>query len=258
MMAVACMLGATESGFGADDWHEFKSATDGKTFTGKVVGYDPETKSVTMERKGSTAQIRFTVDKLSPEDQEYVAEVGRRMEVARYIHVKFDKIQNAAPKITTSPGNSKITTTRYQAGYQIELGNFGPAALNDITVDYLLVWNKDPSVDFRSADLSKGEKTEPGSEKVTSIVKGGKTVLTTRMIDLVSVDKKVIPRTEKIGGIVREVPTTEKSGRSKDTLEGCVVWIKVGGKVVKSVASSPPLLEKYKDATVPGENGAGK
>ena len=69
MLAVACVLGVTGSGFGADEWREFKSATDGKTFTGKVVGYDPATKSVTMERKGSTAQIRFNVDKLSPEDQ---------------------------------------------------------------------------------------------------------------------------------------------------------------------------------------------
>lgn len=257
MLAVACVLGVTGSGFGADEWREFKSATDGKTFTGKVVGYDPATKSVTMERKGSTAQIRFNVDKLSPEDQEYVVEVGRRMEVARYIHVKFDKVQNAGKKIIGPSIDARITTTLYKAGYQIELGNFGPAALNEITVDYLVVWNKDAIEDLRAADTTKGEQTLSGSEKVASIEKGGKTTLSTRMIDLLAVDKKVIPRTEKIGGIVREVPTAEKSGRSKDTLEGCVVWIKVGGKVVKSAASSPPLLEKYKDAKVPDENGAG-
>jgi hypothetical protein len=229
--------------WGSDDWREFRSSEGGKSFVGQVVGYDPAKRVVTVRMKEGGGQVEVAVEKLSAADRKFVEEEGQRLAAARFLRVRFDKTQEKSGESTKNSDTAKTTTTKYAAGYRIAVENFAPHPLKDITVEYLLVWKKDSL--HGGAGNEKGEK---GTKKIPLVANGTTATVTTETVTLEAIDQqgKTVRNRNKSGSNKGKTTTrTHPDARARDTLVGCVVWIKVGGQTVKTEASSPALLGRF-------------
>jgi len=119
------------------------------------------------------------------------------------------------------------------------MDNMAPLNVENVTVDYVIVWRKDTFEDWAGPVVK-------GSHRLTSIGSGVDAKFTVGAIPMTNSVKRGGSTTS--GGSCPKCPQTTVSTRtlrSRDQLVGCLIQVKVGDKVIKTEATSPSLLRKY-------------
>jgi hypothetical protein len=102
--------------------------------------------------------------------------------------------------------------------------------------------------------LAMGEdQLVPGTHLISSAIAGLNERITTAGILMESRAKKSVLLSAGVAGGcascggARSSATYSKLLKSRDILAGCIVQVKVDGKVVSTAASGPAILQKFKD-----------
>jgi hypothetical protein len=169
LLAILMCLGAVASA--QQEWHTFTSREGGKTFEGKVVAYREDGDLVTVKRKGDLRILNFKLDVLSDADREFVMEQAPGLIAAGAVRLSFDKSQE---KLDDDKAR------RYSGCYRITVVNTSPSDLQDVTVDYVVIYQK--------GSLAKGSTIEvdSGSQSFEKLAGNMENVVTTSGITLQS------------------------------------------------------------------------
>ncbi len=220
-------------GMAFGNMHTFTSTDGQRTFQGTFLGYNSETRVVTVRNEhGHT--IHFNIDLVSQKDQDFVKTAVPQGSIS--MDVAFEPT-------TERKKNDRSGSTRtqvFEGGYTIRLLNYTPADLNNIEVDYLLVYRKD-SVNARSET-----RTVHGKTKVNLAANGTQEVETTK-VELVSFFKKGEVKSSGCARCPKATTQATASQRSRDSLAGCIARIKLNGEVVSVSATAPNILREYQE-----------
>lgn len=136
------------------EWRSFESADKTKSFVGRLVGYDPARKKVTVQKKSTLRPISFNVSLLSEEHRKFVEDRAVELEAAGGLRmVFFENVQKLGSKRS---GDTR--TSNYNGGYKIEIRNFLRRAIQDVSVDYLVIYRKDSTKGNGTRAIKKGSK----------------------------------------------------------------------------------------------------
>lgn len=223
-------------------WRAFKSADGSKSFVGQLVGFRGNDGTVSVRMKSTRQVVAFKLDRLSDYDQEYVKSAAPDLPVAAAIETRFTKIMDR-------DGTERADDTRtktYNGGYDIHIRNFSPQTLKGLQVEYVVIYRKD------AVDGLGERQTHKGSKHLSSLPPNIDDVVTADGIKLESFYKE--SSTSVVGsgcascGTGGAAAIATKSQKRRDVLLGCIVRIKVDGKVVHTDASGPGILSQYEDA----------
>ena len=136
------------------EWRSFESADKTKSFVGRLVGYDPTRKKVTVQKKSTLRPVSFNVSLLSEEHRKFVEDRAVELEAAGGLRmVFFENVQKLGSKRS---GDTR--TSNYNGGYKIEIRNFLRRAIQDVSVDYLVIYRKDSTKGNGTRAIKKGSK----------------------------------------------------------------------------------------------------
>lgn len=136
------------------EWRSFESADKTKSFVGRLVGYDPARKKVTVQKKSTLRPVSFNVSLLSEEHRKFVEDRAVELEAAGGLRmVFFENVQKLGSKRS---GDAR--TSNYNGGYKIEIRNFLRRAIQDVSVDYLVIYRKDSTKGNGTRAIKKGSK----------------------------------------------------------------------------------------------------
>ena len=136
------------------EWRSFENADKTKSFVGRLVGYDPARKKVTVQKKSTLRPVSFNVSLLSEEHRKFVEERAVELEAAGGLRmVFFENVQKLGSKRS---GDTR--TSNYNGGYKIEIRNFLRRAIQDVSVDYLVIYRKDSTKGNGTRAIKKGSK----------------------------------------------------------------------------------------------------
>ncbi|MBB07603.1 MAG: hypothetical protein CMN03_05010 [Roseibacillus sp.] len=136
------------------EWRSFESADKTKSFVGRLVGYDPARKKVTVQKKSTLRPVSFNVSLLSEEHRKFVEDRAVELEAAGGLRmVFFENVQKLGSKRS---GDTR--TSNYNGGYKIEIRNFLRRAIQDVSVDYLVIYRKDSTKGNGTRAIKKGSK----------------------------------------------------------------------------------------------------
>jgi hypothetical protein len=223
-------------------WRTFRSADGGQTFVGKLIGFDSEADSVTVRMKTTQQTATLKLERLSAQDQEYVKATAPDLVPDAAIELRFAKLM----ELTGSEQGDGTRTKSYNGGYQIQLRNYSTEFIRDVDVEYIVIYRKDEvggngervlhSGSKHFADLLPNYTDEVIADgvKLENYFKGGSSVSST------SAGCSTCPSST--------ASIATRAQKSRDLLLGCIVRIKIGGKVVLTDASSPDILRQYADA----------
>lgn len=125
------------------EWHTFTSADGSKKFSGKLVGFRQKGEVVTVKRKDNMREMSFKIGVLSEEDQKFIRDQAPALIAASAVRVSFDKHQE---KLDDDKAR------KYSGCYQITVENSSAESIQDVEVNYLVVYQK--------GSLNKGSTTE--------------------------------------------------------------------------------------------------
>ncbi len=142
------------------EWRSFENADKTKSFQGRLVGYNPGSKKVTVQKKTTLRPVTFNVSLLSTEHRKYVEERAVELEAAGGLRMMFYQS-------VTKTGTKRTSDTRtasYNGGYKIEIRNFLRRAIQDVSVDYIVIYRKD------STKGNGNLATKRGTKNLTSLI----------------------------------------------------------------------------------------
>lgn len=218
----------------APEWHTFNNADGSRNFKAAMIGCDSRAATITVRMRGSRQHTTFKIALLSEEDQAYARAKGKELAAVSGFRFRFDKQMTKTG--AQQAGDTKVTT--YDGGYAISIINHCPEHVEDITVDYILVWRKDSFEGVGEDQLVKG------SHSISTVIAGVNEEISATGIKMESRVER--GGSSSTGGCCGKGGTVStRALRSRDLLVGCLVQIKVAGKVVKTGASSDSLLKKH-------------
>ena len=136
------------------EWRSFENADKTKSFLGRLVGYDPARKKVTVQKKSTLRPVTFNVALLSDEHRKFVEKRAVELEAAGGLRMMF--YQTIDKTGTTRNGGTR--TSSYNGGYKIEIRNFLRRAIQDVSVDYIVIYRKDSTKGNGTRAVKKGTK----------------------------------------------------------------------------------------------------
>ncbi|MFU8894592.1 MAG: hypothetical protein ACNA8L_13300 [Luteolibacter sp.] len=217
------------------EYHAFTSADGQRSFQGVVLDYDRITEVVTV-RNDQGQTIRFRIDLVSEKDREFVK--THEPKINAVLDVRFERL------VDRQDSNRSKTqrVTNYEAGYKINLLSYTPQDLDNVEVEYLLIYRKD-SV---SGDAETQTVRGSGSVRIPA---NGAAELETSTVNLTDFYKQGTVSRAKSG--CSSCPKSQKSSvatraqRSRDSLTGCIARVKINGEVVSVTATAPNLLRQF-------------
>lgn len=216
----------------------FTSVDGDRTFQGTLLGYNAITEVVTVRNEhGQT--LHFDIALISEKDREFVKANPPASNVN--LDVRFDRLMDRQDSDRSK--TQRITT--YDAGYKINLLNYTPQDLNDVEIEYLLIYRKD------STSEKAETKTVRGSGKVNIDANGSQEfdTSTVKLVDFFKRGRATSVRSGcgKSGGCGNKQVTVSRSERSRDSLVGCIARVKINGEVVGTSATAPNLLRQFEE-----------
>ena len=79
---LALLVGLAATASAELDWRSFENADKTKSFQGRLVGYNPSSRKVTVQKKTTLRPVTFSVSLLSAEHQKYVEDRAVELEAA--------------------------------------------------------------------------------------------------------------------------------------------------------------------------------
>jgi hypothetical protein len=222
-------------------WRSFKSSDGEQTFEGRLIGYQSSDQTVTVRMK-SGQTVTFAMARLSAEDRDYVVTEAPEPPISARLDLRFTKIMDE----TGSERDKGARSKTYNGGYNIQILNYSPQALEDVEVEYLIIYRKD-------ATDGLGERmAHKGSTTMSSLLPNLRDVV---VADGIALESSYEPGTSSVSaasgcsscGTGGSVSVT-KSQRTRDVILGCVARVKSRGQIVHTAASSPDILRRYADA----------
>ena len=154
LVMLMCLIAAASA---EQDWRTFTSREGGKTFVGQLVSYKEEGELVTVRRKDNFRSMSFKLSVLSEADREFVMEQAPALIAAKAVRLTFDKSQEKLD-------DAKVR--RYTGCYDITVENTSPSDLEDVVVDYVVIYQKgslDKGSTIEFDQRSKTFSTLPGN-----------------------------------------------------------------------------------------------
>lgn len=139
------------------EWHTFTSREGGKTFVGELVSYREEGDLLTVRRKDTLRTMSFKLSVLSDADREFVLAQAPALIAASAVRLSFDKSQE---KLDDDKAR------RYTGCYNISVENSSPSDLEDVEIDYVVIYQKGSLAKGKSIQVDQGTKsisTLPGN-----------------------------------------------------------------------------------------------
>lgn len=136
------------------EWRSFENADKTKSFQGRLAGYDPLTKKVTVQRQSTLRPVTFRIDLLSEEHRTFVESRAVELEAAGGLRMMF--YENVQKVGITRSGSTK--TSSYDGGYKIEIRNYLRRAIQDVSVDFLIVYRKDSTKGNGTRSIKRGSR----------------------------------------------------------------------------------------------------
>jgi hypothetical protein len=220
------------------EWHTFKSPDGSRSFEAELVRLNSDAGTITVRIKSSNTTRAVKLDQLSEEDKTYAQTTGKQLAAISGFRFKFAKDMGK----TSSSTSGDTTITNYDGSYKISIENHSTEHVEDVTIEYLVIWRKDSFTGMGADQLIKG------SESISTVIGGINESINTTPIKMENRSKRGSSTTS--GGSCPSCPKSTVATRaehSRDQLVGCIVRLKIGGKVVKTTESSRNLLKKYED-----------
>lgn len=228
---------------GQDALRTFTDPDGERTFTAEILRYDHKQDTVTVRMKSDGRQVTFKLSRLSESDRDYLKGYAQQVAAENSFKFSFKKFMDETG--ANESGDTKTTT--YNGGYQITLANFSTTNVENVTVESLTIWRKD------TFDGMGDEQLVRGTHPISTAIAGLNERITTASIPMESRAKKSVLLSAGVAGGCascggsRSSATYSKPLKSRDILVGCIVQVKVDGKVVSTAASGPAILRKFKD-----------
>lgn len=168
------------------DWRTYHSADGQRSFDGKLLAYDSETKTVTVVNR-QRQTIDFSLDLLSEDDQDYVTEVADTLPVSIRLDVRFQELkerQNSERERSQDKDTRKVES---EGGFEIAINNFSGTGYDDVKVEYLVIYHKDNPDGDGDDQILRGSETITIYPRETHLVE-------TDTIDLMKLDERTVPK----------------------------------------------------------------
>ncbi|MBQ65201.1 MAG: hypothetical protein CL957_09495 [Euryarchaeota archaeon] len=136
------------------EWRNFENAEKTKSFQGRLVGYNPLTKKVTVQRQSTLRPVTFRIDLLSEEHRRFVESRAVELEAAGGLRMMF--YENVQKVGSARSGSTKTST--YDGGYKIEIRNYLRRAIQDVSVDFLIIYRKDSTNGNGTRSIKRGSR----------------------------------------------------------------------------------------------------
>lgn len=136
------------------EWHDFENADKTKSFQGRLVGYDPLAKKVTVQKKSTLRPVTFRIDLLSKEHRIFVESRAVELEAAGGLRMMF--YENVTKTGSARTGSTKTST--YNGGYKIEIRNYLRRPIQDVSVDFLVIYRKDSTNGNGVRSIKRGSR----------------------------------------------------------------------------------------------------
>ena len=135
-------------------WRDFENADKTKSFQGRLVGYDPLAKKVTVQKKSTLRPVTFRIDLLSKEHRIFVESRAVELEAAGGLRMMF--YENVTKTGSARTGSTKTST--YNGGYKIEIRNYLRRPIQDVSVDFLVIYRKDSTNGNGVRSIKRGSR----------------------------------------------------------------------------------------------------
>ena len=113
-----------------------------------------------MQKKTTLRAVTFKVSLLSSEHREYVEDRAVELEAAGGLRMMFyERVEK-----TGSERSRDTRTASYDGGYKIEIRNFLRRPIQDVSVDYIVIYRKD------STEGNGNLATKRGTEDLTALI----------------------------------------------------------------------------------------
>lgn len=236
--ALAALLALAATCFAAEQpWREFKSADGSQSFVGQLLAYRKSEEAATVRLKATMQSMVVPLARLSAADQEYVKEQAANLTPAASVELHFDRVVDQ----TSSERDDKTRTKSFDAGYKIELRSYSSEPLENVEVDYVIVYRKD-EVDGLGERL-----TQAGSKQIPTLAANVTEHIDATGVALENFYKEgtaQVRRRNQNGNEAGSVRVTRPEKR-RDVLLGCVARVKVNGKVVLVDGTSTDLVREF-------------
>ena len=136
------------------EWRNFENADKTKSFQGRLVGYDPLAKKVTVQKKSTLRPVTFRIDLLSKEHRIFVESRAVELEAAGGLRMMF--YENVTKTGSARTGSTKTST--YNGGYKIEIRNYLRRPIQDVSVDFLVIYRKDSTNGNGVRSIKRGSR----------------------------------------------------------------------------------------------------
>lgn len=136
------------------EWRDFENADKTKSFQGRLVGYDPLAKKVTVQKKSTLRPVTFRIDLLSKEHRIFVESRAVELEAAGGLRIMF--YENVTKTGSARTGSTKTST--YNGGYKIEIRNYLRRPIQDVSVDFLVIYRKDSTNGNGVRSIKRGSR----------------------------------------------------------------------------------------------------
>ena len=136
------------------EWRVFENADKTKSFQGRLVGYDPLAKKVTVQKKSTLRPVTFRIDLLSKEHRIFVESRAVELEAAGGLRMMF--YENVTKTGSARTGSTKTST--YNGGYKIEIRNYLRRPIQDVAVDFLVIYRKDSTNGNGVRSIKRGSR----------------------------------------------------------------------------------------------------
>jgi len=239
----AILLALLASFAGAEiPWREFKNAEGTQTFVGQLLGYKKADESVTVRLKATMKPATLKLDRLREADRDYVKAEAANLAASPSFELGFAKLLEP-----TSTERSDTTRTKsYNGGYKIEVASYSPDSIENVDVDYVVIYLRD-EVDGKGERLLHG-----GSQHFEVLLANSTNEVLADGVEMENFLKEGTAEVRRNGydakGNSNTTLKVTKAQKRRDVLIGCIARVMVDGKVVHIEASSPDIRRQYADA----------
>jgi hypothetical protein len=224
-------------------WREFKSADGTQKFVGQLLSYKKADESVTVRLKANMKPATFKLERLSEDDRAYVMAEAANLAANASVELRFDKLLEP----TNNERSDTTRTKTYNGGYKVEMVNRSAEWLEDVEVQYVVIYYKDQT------DGNGKRMLHGGSKHFDSLLPNSKNEVLADGIEMENFFKEGTAEERRDGtfdaqGNRNTTLKVTKAQKSRDVLLGCVARVKVAGKIVHTEASSPDIMRQYRDS----------
>lgn len=226
----------------AAEWSTFTSADGDKQFAGRLVTVNPRANTVTVQMRENNRQVTFRLAQLSEEDQARVLREGLVLAAMSSLRASF----RTHMQQTSKSKARNTTTTAYKGICEITITNNSTVTIENVEVDYIVVWRAN------SFDDRGEHQLVHGSHSIASCLPNISHRFETNPIPMKAVFKLGNSTTVAGGGCAGGGcgggggVIAERNQRSRDQLVGVLIQVKVNDEVVLTDTSNR-FLTKYFD-----------